>query len=594
MKRDTKVKRKERHVDKCYCCGEETECGVCGVAIIISSIFLLLVSTGTILTFTSVLQVCTRSSQCTAGIGEIARCRGICLTDRLLSFCASDGDCMISDCNTATCGVDGKCVYVPLRDGMPCNDGDKCTGPDTCSSGICTGVKNSVPCSKCVEGVFLADLDLEGSVCSDGSMCTTHDKCSNGACVGQAVFCPTDVCKTAVCSPQTGCGLLNNDHVFQPDLCTHAKCENGVYSETFKNCFDGNPCTLDACYPLSGVCVHPASSESCLTTCQSDSDCSAIGTNVDYACWDGMCADVTGSEMIIRISHADIESASCPLANHSRLQLRFYMDTDIKNNIMYIPKSDSVQSIYPHMDVFDIENNYNFDGNAVRTHFSLRSPCKNMELACYPFVNGKYEFSVKRFACTSLDTAYCQNDVYRTTHVIAPLNVIDCPLYLTQTVTLAADLTVSQIGTRVNATLDAGELSAWITDAVFCIPKETAMKECILNSGSLDCPYRGCFGTPDVYLAEKVTLLSNSNYTGAVTVSNHYAVQFSRGYGNYAGNRCESVSVVDSLEFSVATFVSAYYSKIGVFDVMYDIPQCGSGGRRLASKVRKIGSFSIS
>ena len=264
----------------------------------------------------------------------------------------------------------------------------------------------------------------------------------------------------------------------------------------------------------------------------------------------------------------------------------------MKNNIMYIPKSDSIKAVYPHMDVFDVENNYNFDGNAVRTHFSLRSPCKDMALDCYPFVDGKYEFTVTRFACTSLDTAYCNNDVSTVTNVIAPLNIIDCPLQLTQTVSLTATLNVSQVGTTVTAALDADELSAWITDAVFCIPKETAMKECILNSNSLNCPYRGCIGTPDYYLAEKITFLKDSNYTGAVTTMNQYAVQFARGYKNYAGDRCENVTSVDSMEFSVANLVSAYYGKVAVFDIMYDIPICSSG-RRLAPKVRKIGKFTM-
>ena len=38
------------------------------------------------------------------------------------------------------------------------------------------------------------------------------------------------------------------------------------------------------------------------------------------------------------------------------------------------------------------------------------------------------------------------------------------------------------------------------------------MKECILN-GDMQCPYRGCFDTPDVYLDYRITFLSDSNYT---------------------------------------------------------------------------------
>ena len=40
------------------------------------------------------------------------------------------------------------------------------------------------------------------------------------------------------------------------------------------------------------------------------------------------------------------------------------------------------------------------------------------------------------------------------------------------------------------------------------------MKECILN-GDMQCPYRGCFDTPDVYLDYRITFLKDSNYTAA-------------------------------------------------------------------------------
>ena len=154
MKDSEKAKREERYADKCYCCGEETECGVCGLAIILSSITLLLVITTTVLTFANVLQVCTTSSQCTAGLGEVARCRGICLRDRILGHCSISDDCVFSQCHTATCSVEGKCLYLPVIDGLPCEDADSCTRSDVCTAGICLGTRMVKPCQKCVSGVL--------------------------------------------------------------------------------------------------------------------------------------------------------------------------------------------------------------------------------------------------------------------------------------------------------------------------------------------------------------------------------------------------------------------------------------------------------
>jgi hypothetical protein len=592
VKLHKRVKRTERYDDRCYCCGEETDCGVCGLGIIVASVALLLVITTTILTFSNMLQVCSSSSQCTAGVGEIARCRGICLTDRILGHCSTSDDCVFSQCHTATCSVEGKCIYTPVMDGVPCEDVDSCTSNDVCTAGVCAGTRMESPCQKCVNGVFVPDNDLDGSVCSDSSLCTSHDTCSNGQCAGTPVLCGAAMCKTAVCDAATGCSLINNDYQFQIDLCTSAECKDGEYTETHKDCFDGNPCTNDACYPLSGICVHSTSSESCLTVCTQDSDCSAIGTNTDYACWDGNCVDVTSSENIIRISHAEVDHTSCPLPGHSRLQLRFYMDSSVQNGVMHIPKSNSIMSIFPHMDIFDVDNTLMYDGSAVRSYFSARSPCFDLAQDCFPFVDGDYEFSVKRYACTSLDTAFCNNDIVSTTNVIAPINLIDCPGDTIVIVTPSAELLVERIGnTEIKASLDVEEIDGWLVDVQFCIPKNTPMKGCILDVNNINCPYRGCSGTPEYYLDKRVTFLQDGNYTGAVTL-HEYAVELARGYANYAGDRCANVSAVDFIKFDLGALVPEYAGEVGVLDITFTVPLC-TQSRRLSEPVRKIGSWTI-
>jgi len=215
-----------------------------------------------------------------------------------------------------------------------------------------------------------------------------------------------------------------------------------------------------------------------------------------------------------------------------------------------------------------------------------------MKRDCYPFVDGSYEFSVKRYACTSLDTAHCNNDVVTTTNLIAPLNILDCPTEQTVIVNPAAELLVARIGnTAVKASLDVGELDGWLVDVQFCIPKALPMKGCILDTDSLTCPYRGCFDTPDYYLDKRVTFLQDGNYTGAVTLQ-EYAVEFARGYENYAGDHCAAVDAVDWIKFDLGALLPEYAGEVGVLDIRFTVPSC-TGSRRLSEPVRKIGSWMI-
>lgn len=115
---------------------------------------------------------------------------------------------------------------------------------------------------------------------------------------------------------------------------------------------------------------------------------------------------------------------------------------------------------------------------------------------------------------------------------------------------------------------------------------------CILDVDNLNCPYRGCFDTPEYYLDKRVTFLSDGNYTGAVTL-NEYAVQFARGYENYAGDLCaEQVSDVDWVKFDLRSLLPEYAGEVVVVDIEYIIPSC-LGSRRLNEPVRKIGSLTI-
>ena len=583
------MKREERHRDTCVCGEQEIDCGHCGVGIMITSIVLLLTLTITIVSFTSIVPICSSSSQCKAGPGERARCRGICLIDVVTDFCQQDSDCTTFDCTISKCGADGSCIYIPEH-GSPCDDGLSYTVSDQCYNGVCRGTAIPRPCMMQQDGIFVPDISQDGDSCSDDSRCTVHDICQAGQCVGEPVICPNETCKVAACNPEVGCEYTNvPDTVLQPDLCTIAQCNGGEYSETFKNCFDGNPCTVDACFPLSGDCVHPLSDESCMTVCTEHSDCDSLSSNTEYLCWDGMCAESGSSQDIIRISQAEQDTESCP-ADHARLQMRFYVDDEVENGVMHLPLHDGILPIFPHMDAFDVETIQLYEGNMVRTYFSMRTQCHNLLLDCYPFLEGKYEFLVRKYPCTSISGSNCMMDAPSTVKVIAPISLVDCPYGNNVVLSMVPELHITRSFYTVFLQMELGDISAWITDIQVCIPKETSLKKCILNTDRLNCPYRGCFDTPLIYLKKRMTLLSNSNYTSAAaTASNVLNLQFSRGYENYAGDRCENVTEVDFARFSMISWAQEFEGEEVAIDVKYDIPSCSLHRRRLGEKFRRLG-----
>lgn len=589
------MKRDERHRDTCVCGEQEIDCGHCGVGIMISAILLFVTLTITIISFTSIVPICTSSSQCPAGPGERARCRGICLIDIVTDYCKLDQDCVDYDCTTSKCGADGSCIYIPQH-GAPCDDGLDYTMSDQCYNGVCRGTTIPRPCMKFEDGNVVPDFEQDGDSCSDGSRCTVHDVCNAGQCVGEPVICPNETCKIGTCNPDIGCMYQpEEDKMFEPDLCTVAQCKNGEYSETYKDCFDGNPCTVDACFPLSGDCVHPLSDESCMTVCTEHEDCSSLSTSTNYLCWDGMCAESGSSQNIIRISQAEQDMASCE-DDHARLQLRFYVDDEIENGVMHIPLASSIIPIFPYMNAFDVETVSLYEGNAVRTYFSLRTQCHDLLKNCYPFLDGTYEFIVKKYPCTSITGINCMLDAPESTKVIVPISLIDCPYGNNVVLDRLPKLHVSRSFYSVFVQLELGDLEAWITDVQICIPKESSMKKCVLNSDKLNCPYRGCFDMPSIYLKKRLTLLSDSNYTAAAaTASNSFNLQFSRGYENYAGDRCEEVTEVDFVRFSLISWAQEYEGYDVAIDVKYEIPECPNGRRRLThiEKSRRMNHFTM-
>jgi len=121
------------------------------------------------------------------------------------------------DCNCSPRLCDNACSGAP--DGVPCDDGDKCTGDGACQGGVCrAGVPScaagaldqcTVTTGTCdpSSGECVTAPVPDGASCSDANACTQNDSCQAGVCVGaNPVACAAlDACHLAgTCDPSTG------------------------------------------------------------------------------------------------------------------------------------------------------------------------------------------------------------------------------------------------------------------------------------------------------------------------------------------------------------------------------------------------------
>jgi cysteine-rich repeat protein len=106
------------------------------------------------------------------------------------------GDGCSSLCRVEACSacVGEPSVCAPAANDTPCDDGSVCTATDTCQGGVCTG-DDPVTCSaldQChdvgtcdpISGVCSNPAKAEGAFCNDGESCTGPDTCSAGTCSG--------------------------------------------------------------------------------------------------------------------------------------------------------------------------------------------------------------------------------------------------------------------------------------------------------------------------------------------------------------------------------------------------------------------------
>ena len=213
--------------------------------------------------------------------------------------CAAHVDCDDANgCTTDICAIDATCVHV--ANAGDCDDGDLCTTDDHCAAAACVG--EAVACdddNPCTEDLCDANgecsfEDADGP-CDDSNACTTADYCSNGQCLSAGLVdcddgnpCTVEGCdlETGLCSSETlvdGSFCSDGDHCTPGDSCLSGQCIAGVVLD----CDDGNPCTEDACDPVTGFCTEEYNT----LPCDDEDVCTG-----DDACLQGECVGGDGTD----------------------------------------------------------------------------------------------------------------------------------------------------------------------------------------------------------------------------------------------------------------------------------------------------------
>jgi hypothetical protein len=231
---------------------------------------------------------CDDGDLCTVG----DECIGLECTSGLVPDCNDGNPCTDDGCDPQS----GFCSS--LNNNSPCDDGDVCTSEDACANGQCTGgtgdgCDDNNPCTDDFCDPILGTCSYLNGVgaCDDGDECTTGDFCSFGVCnSGPGPSCDdANGCTTDACSPVTGLceytpksgACEDGDFCTLFDTCQEAACVGG----TNKSCDDADPCTVDMCSPVTGICSSTAGNQGAL--CDDFDFCT-----LEDACSAGQCLGV--------------------------------------------------------------------------------------------------------------------------------------------------------------------------------------------------------------------------------------------------------------------------------------------------------------
>ena len=246
------------------------------------------------------------ASGCAAESADWEYCAAAC------SDVVNDGDpCTVDHCECAPGGCDADTLIVThpaAPAGTPCPDGQACNGDETCDgSGTCVAGTPAPAGTSCSDGKICNGNETcngagtcaasspapAGTPCPDGNLCNGNETCNGtGTCTAGTPLVVDDgnPCTVDACNPTTG--VITHTPKAAGTACPDGNLCNG--NETCNasgTCVagtppvidDGNPCTTDTCSPTLGVRhTRRATGSSCSdgNLCNGNETCNASGTCV--------------------------------------------------------------------------------------------------------------------------------------------------------------------------------------------------------------------------------------------------------------------------------------------------------------------------
>ncbi|MBN2195321.1 MAG: hypothetical protein JW751_21060, partial [Polyangiaceae bacterium] len=202
-------------------------------------------------------------------------------------------------CTADACDPVTGVTHLPVDDGTTCADADACNGDEICVAGNCMpglppAVDDGNPCTAdaCDPVTGVTHLPVaDGTACADTDVCNGAETCVDGSCVPGAPLVVDDgnPCTADACDPVTG---IANVPVADGTACADADVCNGAETCAGGSCVpgtplvvdDGNPCTADTCDPVAGVANPPVPNG---TDCTDADACNGVETCQEGACTAG-------------------------------------------------------------------------------------------------------------------------------------------------------------------------------------------------------------------------------------------------------------------------------------------------------------------
>ena len=227
--------------------------------------------------------------------------------------CNDNNACTADSCDATT----GNCVNTAVPAGTECKDADLCNGTETCQGTTCSPgtpltVDDGNPCTAdtCSATGGVAHTNLP-----DDTVCGTDQSCKSGVCTTNTPACAgkdcndNNPCTADSCTPATGACV--NTAVPAGTECKDANVCNGTETCQGTTCSpgttlpvdDSNPCTADACDPVTGVTHTPVMEGA---SCSDGNACNGAET-----CQTGVC-QLSGSAPVVDDSNPCTADACTP------------------------------------------------------------------------------------------------------------------------------------------------------------------------------------------------------------------------------------------------------------------------------------------